>query len=650
MQKFFKLSRVRLDFIFRDTYQYLKTIYNQTNNLFSAASPWGQIVSVINRLFGLNLYYIEDSITELNINTALRPNSIYGLAKLAGHNATRSISASGIVDFKMQKFDFSEDFNQYVILPNYLKLKCLHNSLNYIAVFSQEDLKINIRTEKRRSNQVRIFQGFIESQQFTGTGEGLQSFEVNSKEGDWIDNFFVNVYVNGVRYKIVESLYDISFQENACMVRTGLTSGIDIFFGNGSFGAVPELGAEIFVEYLVTQGSFGNIDRKTSKVFEFDDLGYDEFGNEINLNDFFSIKMMTPIIGGSNPENIILTKMLAPGTSRSLVLAQTSNYENFFERFQQYKYINIYTEYDIYDPYIDNVVYIFLIPDVRKRLISGKNYFNIPEEYFHISDYEKFHLLKLIEESGSKIFGTVPYIISPNFKKFAINVYLNVWEGTNNQQIKENVIKVVSDYLLDFKRKDYIPKSDLIAIIENVQGVDSLDLEFISEEMEKEFYFLLDRNLYMNSQIEFTDDEIVKLRYFYGDLELYAEFLDYSENEEGEISNTEINYIKENGVNLLENVPKLENSNLSTAFSFLMSFESVKKFVRERIDQLGNIMLEKNIYPLFRGGWNDRYGNHIEKELSFNKLSPINIFIVKKISVDVSKKANKININQIKNQ
>ena len=41
-------------------------------------------------------YYIEDSITGLNIKTAYRPDQIRGLARLAGHNAGRAIAAQGL--------------------------------------------------------------------------------------------------------------------------------------------------------------------------------------------------------------------------------------------------------------------------------------------------------------------------------------------------------------------------------------------------------------------------------------------------------------------------------------------------------------------------------------------------------------------------
>ena len=44
------------------------------------------------------------------------------------------------------------------------------------------------------------------------------------------------------------------------MVKTGQTGGIDVFFGNGFNGKVPDLGSTILIEYLITDGEAGNID------------------------------------------------------------------------------------------------------------------------------------------------------------------------------------------------------------------------------------------------------------------------------------------------------------------------------------------------------------------------------------------------------
>ena len=42
--------------------------------------------------------------------------------------------------------------------------------------------------------------------------------------------------------------------EMSIVVKTGLDGGIDIIFGNGSFGRIPRIGSVIEVYYLQTKG------------------------------------------------------------------------------------------------------------------------------------------------------------------------------------------------------------------------------------------------------------------------------------------------------------------------------------------------------------------------------------------------------------
>jgi hypothetical protein len=65
------------------------------------------------------------------------------------------------------------------------------------------------------------------------------------------------------------------------------------------------------------------------------------------------------------------------------------------------------------------------------------------------------------------------------------NVILTVFEGYDPDTIKSDVISLLSDYFLSIRRRDKIPRSDLIAILESVPGVDSVSLYFVGENNEK---------------------------------------------------------------------------------------------------------------------------------------------------------------------
>ena len=90
----------------------------------------------------------------------------------------------------------------------------------------------------------------------------------------------------------------------------------------------------------------------------------------------------------------------------------------------------------------------------------------------------------MLEESGRKILGSIISFVDPNFKRYSCNIWLNVWENFDKSVIRENIVNKLSEFMASFKRLDFLPKSDLIAIIENIEGVDSLNLEFVSEDVE----------------------------------------------------------------------------------------------------------------------------------------------------------------------
>jgi hypothetical protein len=147
-------------------------------------------------------------------------------------------------------------------------------------------------------------------QQATSTGEPLQSYNFSERNYADIDEYFINVYVNGILWDKVDSLLDMGYMQQACVVKTGINGGIDIIFGNGKMGKIPDTGATIYVEYLITDGAGGNLPKSIlteESYFEFQGVGYLKDGYEVSLKDNFKIYNDTDIIFGSAPEDILLT-------------------------------------------------------------------------------------------------------------------------------------------------------------------------------------------------------------------------------------------------------------------------------------------------------------------------------------------------------
>jgi len=387
----------------------------------------------------------------------------------------------------------------------------------------------------------------------TGTGDPLQSYNFSERNMQEADQFFVNVSVNGEQWEIVDSLQDLGFKQKGCIVRTGMNGGLDVFFGNGDMGAIPPNGAFIICEYIVSDGRNTNLTKEyvnSNDYWQFQTNGQLSDGTNVNLNKFFKITLMTDVIFGTQPEDTALTQLLAPHTSRSYVLANETNYKYFFKRmnmfsdieimrgtysvngtsvmqlaydqanakYQQavvtYNYmVNTYGETSTQvqnayktvqdtlalrnyaatkltdNTYMDNTIYILLIPDITKRISSTANYFNCDESLFYLTKDEQENIINLINSTGQRIITVENRIIEPKVVRFAVNVQAKIWDNYDEQTVYTDGLSKLSEYFINYKRKDILPVSDIVSIFENdVQGIDSVKVWFDADVNNQEIY------------------------------------------------------------------------------------------------------------------------------------------------------------------
>ena len=93
----FKKNNILINGLLNDTFSFLQDTYNQTANLFTVSSAWGQILFVLQNLSQMILYFIEDSITELNIEQATRDYSVRSLARLSGYDETALVKTVDLI-------------------------------------------------------------------------------------------------------------------------------------------------------------------------------------------------------------------------------------------------------------------------------------------------------------------------------------------------------------------------------------------------------------------------------------------------------------------------------------------------------------------------------------------------------------------------
>ena len=567
---FFSKLRLKAAEIMEQSVNFLYEKYDQATQVFTPASPFGQILVVIANISELIFTYIAHTAEELNIQTAQNVETIHGLSRLAGHDPYRGGSAYGMMGIKLNTA--SNDIEgTYISINNFTKFTIAETGQVYFMNLPTSHIKLQVGSNDFVN--IPYMQGEIESQTFTSNGTALQTFNPIVKGMTDHDN--VAVTVNGKEWQKVDSLYDMSaddgFGGGECfMVKSSINIGLTIIFGNGNFGKIPPNGASIVITYIKTTGDSGNANT-TSLTYNFMDMGVDEYGNDVDLNEMLQIETITPPLMGYNFEDPEFTKMIAPKASKSFVLATPENYVSFLSKYNQFSFIYAYNTKDDYDLYDDNIVYLKILPNIKKKLTTSQDYFDLPEKEFFLDMNEKEAIESALINSGKMLVNSEVKIIDPDINRFIINVIIRYFEGCDKTVIRTNIRSQLSTYFLNINRNDIIPLSDLIAIIEGIDGVDTCDVFFINQQNEEAI----------------KSGEYTKPKSYWNNLQ----------------------YITED-----ETVKLLPNDDPRLGF-----------------DMFGNILVGNNTICIPKGGWTDRDGNYYTETPELGKLGPLNIFFMDKV-------------------
>ncbi len=488
--KIFQVTRIRAGEMLNDMMAILGKFYGQSKDAFSYASSWGQILLVTNNHFQLVIHYFQDAITEANPLQAKRNNSIYGNAAIIGHNPTRNRTAIGEISLRY-KGDPKRVKGDKVFIPNLSRISCLENQLTYSIDLSDDDVTISLNSSNNIN--IRIKEGIWDFQSFTGTGDDLQSFEVNTAAGQMIDadNYIVSVNEEvAIRY---DSIEDIPFGILGYVANTGVYSGIDILWGNALIHKVPQIGEAIRVDYLITNGLSGNILGKTA-TFNFIDTGFDTTGASVDINEIFDVRITILPQLGANSEPPELTKRIMNMKSQYTVLHDKTSIAYWFEKLNIFNVVKVYRDDELYGNAAQvNQYTAFLIPNIKDRVSGNENYFSTDINNFLLLPSEKTRLLNAIEESGRKSTSINIRIIDPIVKKFVLNIFVEAFEifngiQTDKFQLKQDIQNVLNQYLLSNNRINKIPNSDIVRLVDEIPAVDTLKAIFISQNGVKNEY------------------------------------------------------------------------------------------------------------------------------------------------------------------
>jgi hypothetical protein len=344
---------------------------------------------------------------------------------------------------------------------------------------------------------------------------------------------------------------------------------------------------------MISRGPIGNLQGNTGATFTFITEGADEFGNTINLNDFFQIFVELAPDFGSAPENPDFTRIIAPHASKSFVLANPDSYVYFLKKYGFFSFVNAYNTKD--DQYIDddNIVYLVLIPDIKAKLTTDFDYFTLPLEEFTLTSVEKDRVYQLLDNSGQMLITAENRIVDIDVNKYAINVVLRYFENADKSQIRSLIRDRLNEYFLNVKRRDRVPRSDLVSLIEQIPGIDSVNVFFVSEQNETAI-----RNGYYEVEV-MGYDPVTKQKAL--------------------LSTKRIN------------LAPGEDPGLG-------------------LDDFGDIKINDNELVVIRGDWYDRNNNYYEEYPNDQRLSSLNVFFKEGIKADLYNQIQNQNFEKLRNR
>ena len=201
-------------------------------------------------------------------------------------------------------------------------------------------------------------------------------------------------------------------------------------------------------------------------------------------------------------------------------------------------------------------------------------------------EIEKEGIMGLLEKSGRQMVTTEVKIVDPLPQYFRMDIKVRYFEGYHKNNLSSEIRSKVAEYLINITRRDRLPKSDIVAIIEGIEGIDSVNVKFTSEKEEtaRRLGYYTSKTVTVTPSTPLLED--------IGNGKQKMVFFKRT------VTERQVNF--EEGAALPENVINL--------------------------DSFGDIILEKEEVALFRGGWLDQNGIMVDDSVKTGEKAALSIY------------------------
>ena len=507
--KLFKTIETTFDNFDETIQSFLAKSFNNLGLQYTNTQIFGIIFNGIKNVMQNIMFYIEDALTEQNVQTATRKSSIFSLAKISGFEPSYGTSAGGILIAKMHLNNLINKNHNIIYINNHTMVVNKNTGIKYSIILPTNYYVLNI-DNPLLEYQFKIQQGQFVKSTYAAKGYELETIHISSILT--FDRNFITVTVDGEKYEESACLYDMDENSKNYILSIGFDNSFDIIFGNGIYGKKLIDGQVVTIEYLSHGGLIGNIKSNEIAEFEFGDNGKDMLGNSVNLNDYLNLEINTFISGGNNADNIGFIKNMIGFNSRSLIYSSVDSMKLFLKRFSFIGYNNCFTSLK------NNKIYIIALQNIPNLYENKEKYYELTDNELFLTEDQKNMIISTLSNSNKTIAGFNIEFINPIIRKYAIILYVKIKSDYQKEIVSYNIKNVLLDYFLDLSYSvRFISKSDLINLILNKDEdklIESLDLTFISEYNEQS-YINEEYESYISDE-DFYTNTITKQKYHYG--------------------------------------------------------------------------------------------------------------------------------------
>lgn len=258
---------------------------NMWNDAITAAT--GQtLVEMVSAGISTNELSIYRAVQESMSDTARMPTSQYIIARMLGVHIRRKVPAKVIANFT------TADPTTLQTMPPYTQFEI--NSEKY---FNRDPIVFNVGTEE--ITNVELFQGKVETIDLISNGTSNQRYVIGTADFSLSDYDLVCMSTEGEFVEIRNGLWHYTPDDRVFYSNTTSDGRVEIKFGDGLYGKIPDLNTVLHFTFVTTKGSQGNSSVITQQV-------------TIPNNNIIRGVTTSAVVGGDDEHDPDLYRSMAP--------------------------------------------------------------------------------------------------------------------------------------------------------------------------------------------------------------------------------------------------------------------------------------------------------------------------------------------------